>query len=94
MATMASFLKKVPSRIVISENGQEDDNDSEGLGLERSWAVMDYLATKQGLDKNHFSISVSSTVTQNSSKGGEPGRSEAKAERVLEIVLLERSIYN
>jgi len=94
MATMASFLKKVPGRIVISENGREDDNGSEELGLERSWAVMDYLTTKQGLDKNHFSISVSSTVAQNSSKSGELGRSEAEAERMLEIVLLERSVYN
>ena len=90
MVEMASFLKKVPARVVISENGQGDKEDSEQFGLPRAWAVMEYLTTIQGVDKNSFSISASSTVAQ----GGEQGGSEAEAERMLEIVLLERSIYN
>jgi chemotaxis protein MotB len=86
MAVMASFLKKVPVRVVISENGWGDEEDSEQLGLRRAWAVMEYLTTRQGVDKNSFSISASSTLAQ--------GGPETGAERVLEIVLLERSIYN
>jgi len=90
MAAMASFLRGVSARIVISESGREEENGSEQFGLPRAWAVVEYFTTKQGLDKNCFSISASSTIVQ----GSEPGRSEAEAERMLEIVLLERSIYN
>ncbi len=82
LATMASFLKEMPSRIVINENGPWDDEGSNQLGLLRAWAVMKYLTTNQGLEKNWFSISATSTLAKQ------------KAERELEIVLLERSIYN
>jgi chemotaxis protein MotB len=94
LATMASFLKEVPNRIVISENGSGDDEENEQLGLLRAWAVMEYLTIKQGLDKSWFSISAASTLTQERFISGEPGRPEAETERGLEIVLLERSIYN
>ena len=94
LTTMASFLKEVPSRVVISENGQGDEKGSEWFGLPRAWAAMEYLTTEQGLDKKQFSISATSTLTQESFKGNEPDRLRPEAERVLEIVLLERSIYN
>jgi len=94
LATMASFLKEVPSRIVISENGPGDDEDDDQFGLLRAWAVMEYLTAKQGLDKSWFSISAASTLTREGLENGEPGHPEAEAERGLEIVLLERSIYN
>ncbi len=94
MSILASFLKEMPSRIVISENGPDEDEDSEQLGLPRAWAVLNYLATVQNLDKKRFSISAASTlaphqlgVSLSSIGAGEP-------ERMLEIVLLERSIYN
>ncbi len=93
LATMASFLKEVPNRIVISENGTGGEEE-EQFGLLRAWAVMEYLTTKQGLDKNWFSISAASTLNREGFKSGEPDRPEAEGERGLEIVLLERSIYN
>ena len=57
MDTMASFLKGVPSRIVVSENGLADDMSSEYLGLPRAWVVMEYLSAQQNLDWERFSIS-------------------------------------
>jgi hypothetical protein len=98
LATIASFLKQVPSRIVISENGPADEG-SEGprlagiqqFGLPRAWAVMEYLVEKHRLDKNRFSISAASTGLQESFESGEL---RTVPERMLEIVLLERSIYN
>ena len=93
LATMASFLKEVPNRIVISENGPGDEEE-EQFGLLRAWAVMEYLTTKQGLDKGWFSISAASTLTRYGLESGEPGQPRPEAERRLEIVLLERSIYN
>jgi chemotaxis protein MotB len=94
LSTMASFLKALPSRIVMTESGPEGDNDSKNLGLQRAWAAMEYLTTGQGLGKKQFSISATSTLTQESFKSREPSYLRPETERVLEIVLLERSIYN
>jgi len=94
LSTIASFLKEVPNRVVISENGPGDDQRSEQFGLPRAWAVMEYLTTGHGLDKKRFSISATSTVIQESFEKGESDRPRPETERMLEIVLLERSIYN
>ena len=94
LATMASFLKEVPNRIVISENGPGDKEEDDQFGLRRAWAVIEYLTIKQGLDKGWFSISAASTLTREGLESGETGHPGPEAERRLEIVLLERSIYN
>ncbi len=94
MDTMASFLREVPSRIVISEYGPADDQSSEHLGLPRAWAVMDYLISRQALDSKRFSLSAASTLAQGSSGSGDPDLARPPTERTVEIVLLERSIYN
>ncbi|MDH4241582.1 MAG: hypothetical protein OEW48_18635, partial [Phycisphaerae bacterium] len=90
MSTMASFLKEVPNRVVISENGPGDE-DSVQFGLVRAWAVLEYLTETQGLEKKRFSISAASTIPKESFDSGQVA---AGLERTIEIVLLERSIYN
>jgi chemotaxis protein MotB len=90
MSTMASFLKEVPDRIVISENGPGEE-DSVQFGLVRAWAVLEYLTETQGLEKKRFSISAASTITK---ERFDSGQVVAALERTIEIVLLERSIYN
>lgn len=92
LSTMASFLKKIPCWIVISENREGDDKDSEQFGLLRSWAVIEYFTTKQGLDKGRFSLAAD--TLQRDHKNDQQAHSQTKAERTLEVVLLERSIYN
>jgi len=92
LSTIASLFKETPGRIVISENGPGDDEDSEQFGLPRAWTVMEYLTTKQGLDKGRFSLAVD--TLQRDHKDGQQAHSQAKAGRRLEIVLLKRSIYN
>jgi len=82
-ATVALFLKEVPTRVVISEHTL-DNQSGDQLGLQRAWAVIEYLTTKQGLDKKRFSISSATTLPN----------LEFSNERTLEIILLERSIYN
>ncbi len=94
MTKMASFLEEVPSRVVLSENGPASEEDGEQLGLPRAWAVMEYLTTEHNLDKKRFSISAASTLAQESLRSGEPARAIPGPERTVEIVLLERSIYN
>ncbi len=90
LADMAAFLKKMPGRIVISENGPGSNEYIQKLGLLRAWAILDYLVTSQGLDRKWFSISAATTLTQGSFENNQTGQ----ATRGLEIVLLERSIYN
>lgn len=73
------FLKSTPNRVVISENGPDARHT---LGLSRAWAVLEYMTTKKGLDKNAFSLTASSTT-----------RNPSKDNRMLEITLLDRGIY-
>jgi chemotaxis protein MotB len=91
---MASFLEEVPSRVVICENGQAGKGGAEQLGLSRAWAVLEYLTSSQNLDKNWFSVSAGSILAQEGLRSGEPSSTNLKSERTLEIVLLERSIYD
>jgi len=93
LSDMASFLKEVPgNKVVVSENGQGDKKAGDLLGLQRAWTVIEYFTTKQGLDKGQFSIAAG--TLQKSYENGLQDNSQAKAARMLEIVLLERSICN
>jgi len=99
MTLMALFLKAVPGRIVISENGPQQEETSKYLGLPRAWAVLEYLTKQQNLDKKKFSISATTTIherreTRLRPEGLKPEGDEGREERMLEIILLERSIYN
>jgi len=94
MTKMALFLKEVPTRVVVSENGPESEEGAEQLGLPRAWAVMEYFTTEHNLNKKWFSISAASTLAQGGFRSGEQARASTEPERTVEIVLLERSIYN
>ncbi|MFC1677640.1 flagellar motor protein MotB [Planctomycetota bacterium] len=83
LSDMAALLREMPNRIAVSENSNQSDQD---LGLHRAWAVIDYLTTEHKLDKKRFSISAANLTDR---QHGEQG-----AERTLEVVLLERRIYN
>ncbi len=92
LSAMASFIKELPNRVVISENGQAEDILDENSGLQRACAVLKYLSAKSGLDKDKFSIAAS--TLQKEGRENQPDDSKAKTGRMLEIVLLERSICN
>ena len=94
MDTLALFLKGVSSRIVISETGPRNDEGSDYFGLPRTWSIMDYLTTRQNIDRKRFSISATGTLTQKNADRSRADQGIPKSERTLEIVLLERSIYN
>jgi chemotaxis protein MotB len=77
--TFAVFLRSVPSRVVISEHGPGDNRQ---IGLSRAWAVLEYITKKEGLKKDMFSISTSNMTHRYNQN-----------QRMLEITLLERNIY-
>ncbi len=91
MDLVGSFLIRAPSRVVISEIGVEDGRNSVHFGLPRAWAVMEYLTAKPGLGRERFSISQASSLPPGNSGTNSAG---ANSERKVEIVLLERSVYN
>ncbi len=75
----AIFLKAQPGRMVISEHGAGVPDD---LGLDRAMAVVDYLAKEKGVDRGKFSVSSSPMSPQT-----------GRTDRMLEITMLERSVY-
>lgn len=81
--TMAGFLQRVPGRVVVSECGPVDDKPPQHFRLPRAWAVVDYLTTNRPLDKKAFSISATAMLQ----------RDKPPSEPMLEITILERSIY-
>ncbi|MFA5423429.1 MAG: flagellar motor protein MotB [Phycisphaerae bacterium] len=91
LSVLAGFLKNVPEHIVISENILEQD-DSE-LSMNRVWTVIEYLA-KQGVDKDRFSISAGSTTGQKAFESFALGDGDNQPGRLMEIVLLQRSLTN
>ena len=94
MDLVAQFLRESPSRIVISENGPVNNNTSEYYGLPRAWAVMEYLTKEQKLNSDRFSISAEGTLGKKSLGNGRLNLGPSETERTVEIVLLQRSIYN
>ena len=94
MDIMAPFLRESPSRIVISENGPVNNQAGKNFGLPRAWAVMNYLTTKQNLDKERFSLSAEGTLAQGGFSGARQGKRFPESERLVQILLLQRSIYN
>lgn len=77
--TLASFVSKIPDRIVICEDGLGRDDQQ---GLVRAAWVLNYLTVK-GISKDRCSIAA---------RGMSPDRS-FQTQRMLEIALLSASVY-
>jgi chemotaxis protein MotB len=91
MDLVALFLKRVSGRIVISEAGPAGGPSSPDFGLARAWVVMEYLTEQQDLDRERFSISQTTSLGRaNAVRDSMPSGSE----RTVEVVFLERNIYN
>lgn len=81
---IAPFLAEMPNRIVVSERKPADNEGTESVGLQRTWAVLYYLTSRHNIDKSRLSISIEGTLRDDS----------ANSEREVEISLLPGSIYN
>jgi flagellar motor protein MotB len=75
----ASFINSIPGRIVISENGPSKDPEA---GILRAIVVVRYLSSK-GISKSRFSIGAAGMLPEEN----------FKAERKLEITLLDEGMY-
>ncbi len=94
LSDLAEYLKKMPERIVVTEGPEEQSETGEQFGLPRAWAVIEFFTTQGRMDKNRFSISAQSTLAEANPLQNQLNSNRDETERSLEIVLLERSIYN
>lgn len=92
-ADVATLLRAVPNRVVVSEHAVEPGASHDEIGLKRAWQVTRFLTDRHELDKARFSISSAATVTAETIRQSDLWASNQKNARVLEIVILERSVY-
>ena len=90
--SIAPYLAEMPNRIVISERSTTSEKDTETNHLQRAWMVMDYFVSKQGINKDRLSISISGTTSSKSIESS--GSGSKSSEKMIEISLLQGSIYN
>jgi chemotaxis protein MotB len=90
---VAALIETLPNRVVISEHGFETDHEESELGLRRAWQVVRLLSTRHGLDQTRFSVSGAGTVAAESivQSGLFEGRTDGR--RVVEVAILDRSLY-
>jgi chemotaxis protein MotB len=91
-STLARFLKDMPENVVVSENSLEQ-SDLE-LSMARAWVVIEHLTSQHGLDMDRFSVSAGSTIGQTGFELFSLTEQDNRPQRLLEIVLLQRSLCN
>jgi chemotaxis protein MotB len=89
LATVATFLKAFPNKIVVSENRLQGQESAGSQGFKRAWSIVDYLTQKGPLKQERFAISGTSTVPY---RNLPPRLRQSHTGRLLEIVLLDRAI--
>lgn len=91
LTDLSLFLKEFPNYfVIVSESGPDDDTKGHTIGFDRAWAVFNYLSAEKGIGPHQLSISTSGTAVQE--YHANQIRREQRTERMLEIVLLRRSI--
>ena len=78
--SLAKYINRMPSRLVISENGPGTNQD---LGFERALAIIKYMSENSEVEEDRVGISASSTVIKN----------RPQTQRMVEITLLDRNVY-
>ncbi len=95
MADVATLLKAVPNRVIVSEHAMEAGPDgSDEIGLRRAWAIAQILTDGQGIEKTRLSITATATVDAETLRHSGLAALNPRTRRVIEIVILERSTYH
>ena len=90
---MAFFLQASVNRVVVTEHATKTENDDESLGLERAWEIIRFLTVEGGLEHSRFCMSCAGVTDAKSVKSSGLFSSSATNDRLIEIVILERSVY-
>lgn len=95
LTDVAALLQAVPNRVIVSEHAIETDEDmSDEIGLNRAWTIAQFLTDRQGIDKTRLSITSAATVNTETLRVSGLAALNPGAQRIVEIVILERSTYN
>ena len=90
LSTLSEYLKNFPNRIVVYEgNHGTSGSDFSNNNINRIWAVVDFISESQNIDKSRFSLGSSSTLSKTGIK-----ENNITSDRLLEIVMIERSVCN
>ena len=87
---LAAFFTKIQGKIVLSETGDSPNGD---IGIERALNVLNYIAD-QGVKKERLSISLDSILSEVVIEDYIKGHPTPEESRRLEVVILERSVFN
>jgi len=92
---VAVLLKAVPNRVIISEHALEaGEGISDEIGLSRAWTIAQFLMDRQEIAQTRLSITSAATVDAETLRHSGLSATNPRAQRVVEIVILERSTYN
>jgi chemotaxis protein MotB len=95
MADVATLLKAVSNRVIVGEHAMEaDPHSSDEIGLRRAWTIAQLLTDGQGIEKTRLSITATATVDAETLRHSGLSAINPRAQRVIEIVILERSTYH
>ncbi len=94
LSTMAKFLKRMPGRVVVGENSSLRSNRDTNLAMKRTWAIIDYFNKAGGLSTDRFSVCADSMVGKKGFAFFNLDTDTTRPDRVVEIILLEQSLYN
>ena len=78
--SLAKYINRMSSRLVVSENGPGTNQE---IGFERALAIAKYMSENGEVEEDCVGISASSTVIKKS----------IQTQRMVEITLLDRSVY-
>ena len=92
LSTLARFIEDMPENVVVSENGSQQKEPE--LSMARAWAVIEFLTTKEGMDIDRFSMTADSTIGQTAFEFFSLNEQDNQPQRLIEIVLLQRSLCN
>lgn len=95
LADVATLLKAVPNRVIVSEHAIESDETvPDEIGLTRAWTIAQFLTDGEGVAKARLSITSAATVDAEALRDSGLAAMNPGAHRVVEIVIMERSTYN
>jgi chemotaxis protein MotB len=92
LSTLAQFLLSMPEAVVVSENNLTQTDPE--LGTARAWTVIKYLTDREGLNIERFSLSTQTTAGQKGFELFSLSDEPSQPERLLEVVLLPRSVQD
>ena len=89
LSDLATILRSLPNKIVISENKLKGPSPKRDVGLTRAWTALTYLVVKGKLKRDRFAISGASTVPYERLT---PTLKASTTGRLFEIVLLDQNV--